>query len=111
MEDFEFTNYIEFYLYLTANEDEFELVLNYENFQVWLHYETGCYYYLERSGGKITDFSEVELCATLKYDVFNELRLKEDDTGEIMGALFDCDCCGECTQDDYKEYLWFKRIE
>ena len=109
--DYEITNYTDFCLYYNTHEEEFEIVLDYDDFQVFLHHESGCYFYLEKSDGDADEFYELELCATLQHDVCHELLIDPAETGEVMSALFDCDCCGEYVTDDYIEYLWFKRVE
>ena len=107
----DFKDYSDFCQYYDENDELFEVILDYDDFLVVLDYETGCYYFLENGENDASEFYEVELCATLRYDVDHDLTLEPDDTGNVMSALFECDCCGERVEDDYIEYLWFKRVE
>ena len=106
----EINNYSNFCRYYDDHDDEFEVILDYDDFQVIKHIETDSYFYLEKSENDADEFYELELCAVLRYDICHDLLLDPDDAGVTMSCLFECDCCGERITDDFIEYLWFKQI-
>ena len=109
MKDIAEMNYSEFCEYLNGEGyDRFEPVLSYDEFAVYLDRETGRYYYLEGGENDADEFYEVELVATLFYNVNNDIRLER---GETLDYLFDCCVCGEYITDDNIQYRWFKRKE
>lgn len=87
-------------------EDRFKIILDYEDFDVYLDKVTLRYFYLEKSENDASDFFELELIATLNYSVVNDLKIKD---GAVLSTFFDCDVCGENVEDKGITYLWFKR--
>ena len=91
------------------DEDEnLDLILDYEDFCVWRDTLTGRYFYIETGENDASEFCELKLIAKLTYDVNNDLIIEHSECGEVMSKLFKCDCCGEHVADDFIEYLWFK---
>lgn len=100
-------SYSEFCEYLDGEGyDHFEVILAYDDFSVYRETSTGRYFYLEGGENDASDFFELELVATLRYDELHDLRIKDD---TILSALFSCDVCGERALDDHIEYLWFAK--
>ena len=91
-------------------ENRFELILGYDDFQVWFDTQTKKYYYLEGGINDASDCYEVKIIARLKYDVKHDLQIVHITAGQILHELFLCDCCGEHVHDGGIEYLWFKRV-
>ena len=105
-------NYVQMCQLLSDDiENRFELILGYDDFQVWLDTETNKYYYLEGGFNDASDCYEVKIIARLKYDVQHDLQIDHVTAGQILHELFMCDCCGEYVHDDGIEYLWFDRIK
>ena len=90
-------------------ENRFELILGYDDFQVWFDTQTKKYYYLEGGINDGSECYEVKIIAQLKYDVKHDLQIDHNTAGQILHELFLCDYCGECVRDDGIEYLWFGR--
>lgn len=89
-------------------DDNLELILDYEDFCVWRDTLTGRYFYIETGENDASEFCELNLIAKLTYDVNNDLLVEPYKSGEIMGKLFNNDCCGEHITDDFIECMWFK---
>lgn len=89
-------------------DDNLELILDYEDFCVWRDTLTDRYFFIETGENDASEFFELKLVARLLYDSNNDLTIEPSATGKIMSELFDCDCCGEHVADDFIEYLWFK---
>ncbi len=99
-------NFSEFCEYVNGEGYErFDPILSYDEFTVYSDLETGRYYYLEGGENDADEFFEVELAASLYYDVNHDIKLKR---GETLDYLFDCCVCGENITDDNIQYLWFK---
>ena len=90
-------------------DNRFEIILGYDDFQVWLDTATRKYYYLEGGINDASDCYEVKIIAQLKYDVKHDLQIEHDAAGQILHELFLCYCCGEYVHDEGIEYLWFER--
>ncbi len=100
-------DYSEFCEYLDGEGyDRFEVILTYDDFTVYRETSTGRYFYLEGGENDASDFFELELSATLRYDELHDLQVKD---GTILSTLFSCDVCGERVLDDRIEYLWFAK--
>lgn len=101
-------NFSEFCEYVDGDGcDEVELILYYDYlFEIYREIKTGRYFYLEASENDASEFFEVELAASLCYDVNHDLQIKDC---EELSRLFDCVACGERVCDDRIEYLWFAR--
>lgn len=97
--------YSEFCLLLSMDDgDRFQLVLAYDDFEVWKDNRTGRMYYLEVGENDAGEFFEVRQIAELHYNAA-KTALKVD--VPKLYAMFDCICCGE---DFHSEtYLWFKK--
>lgn len=91
-------------------DDNLELILDYEDFCVWRDTLTGRYFYIETGENDASEFCELRLVAKLTYDVNNDLLVEPSKGGETMSKLFNCDCCGEHITDDFIEYMWFKTV-
>ncbi len=99
--------YSEFCEYLDGDGyDRFEAILSYDTFAVYWDTDTERYYYLEGGENDASDFYEVELAATLRYDADHDIKLPK---GEDLHHLFDCCACGEEICNDRINYLWFKK--
>lgn len=108
MKDITEMTYSEFTLLLSEDIDEFQLILDYEYFQVYGEVSTGRYFYLETGHNDASDFFEVECVACLLYDANHNLKIPPEDAGITMSNLFDCDMCGEMVDGNNIQYLWFK---
>ena len=91
-------------------DDNLELILDYEDFCVWRDTLTGRYFYIETGENDASEFCELRLVAKLTYNVNNDLLVEPYKSGEIMGKLFNNDCCGEHITDDFIECMWFKEV-
>ena len=89
--------------------DRFTLILEYDDFQVWLDTETKKFYYLEGGINDASECYEVKIIAQLKYDVKHDLQIDHATAGQLLHELFRCDCCGEHVHAEGIEYLWFER--
>ena len=92
-------------------QGRFELILDYDDFEIYYDNVEHIYFYLECGENDASDCFEVELVASLIYDVNHDLQIPADKAGEILHTLFDCDVCGEHVTDDDIQYLWFKSVE
>lgn len=112
MKDIAEMTYSEFTLLLSADvDDRFELILDYDDFQIFEDKQTGRYFYLECGENDASEFFEVECVARLIYSTIHDIDIPNGkSTGFYMRDLFDCDVCGEWVNDDNIQYLWFKRI-
>lgn len=102
-------SYSEFtYKASTDTKDEFELILDYDEFQVYFISSTNQYFYIESSINDASTIFEVELIAELIYSTTHDLKIDHNRAGEILTPLFDCNCCcGEYVNDKNIKYLWF----
>lgn len=91
-------------------EGRFQLILNYNDFQVYKETSTGRYFYIECGENDASDFEEVKLVACLTYDINNDLAFTHENAEFMLHTLFDCNICGETINDDAIKYLWFKII-
>lgn len=99
-------NYSEFSEYFDAHEDEFLVVLNYDDFIVYREIKTARYFYYEVNESSTENFYELDLVASVWF-----LHDQDQKTEDLI-TLFDCDCCGEVTHEydvDGIVYQWFKR--
>lgn len=109
--DKEFSNYSEFVSALNNDtEDRFQVIIDYDDFQIIGEAGTGRYFYIECGENDASDFFEVKCIASLYYDINHDLKIDHADAGMYLSELFDCDMCGESVFDDHIEYLWFKRL-
>ena len=92
-------------------DNRFELILGYDDFQVWLDTVTKKYYYLEGGINDASECYEVKIIAQLQYDIKHDLQIDHITAGQILHELFLCDCCGEYVHDEGLEYLWFDRCD
>lgn len=92
-------------------DNRFELILGYDDFQVWLYTVTKKYYYLECGINNASECYEVKIIAPLQYDIKHDLQIDHITSGQILHELFLCDCCGEYVHDEGIEYLWFDRCD
>lgn len=107
-EELNLSDFYDFCLCYAENEGDFDTVLDYNDFQVFLHIDTGRYFYFDNTDDG-DDFYELELCAVLNYSHNHNLLIRSNEAGKIMSELFECDCCGESVCDDRIQYLWFKK--
>lgn len=104
--------YSEFTLLLSEDvNDRFQLILDYDEFNIYMDTATGRYFYLESGENDASDFFEVERIACLTYDIMHDLQIPPDEAGIRMSELFECDMCGEMINDNNIQYLWFKKKE
>ncbi len=109
MKDIAEMTYSEFTLLLSEDiDDRFQLILDYDDFQIYGEISTGRYFYLECGDNDASDFFEVECVACLIYDVNHNLKISHDTAGIVLSELFDCDMCGEMVDGNNIQYLWFK---
>lgn len=86
----------------------FVTVLDYDDFSVVYDLSEHKYYYLDTWIEGDSEAIELEAIACLNYDVNHDLKLSPTSAGEILSGLFDCDICGERTEDGGIFYVWFK---
>lgn len=91
-------NHSEFSLYIS--EHDLKPIIEYDDFEIYQVYYDFFYYSAD-------EFYELDIIASLSYDVNNDIKVKD---GLELSKLFDCDCCGECVEDDDIYYLWFKIV-
>lgn len=113
MKDIAEMTYSEFTLLLSEDvDDRFELILDYDEFQIFEDKQTGRYFYLECGENDASEFLEVECIARLIYNINHDLIIPDgEEAGFFMADLFDCDMCGEWVNDNNIQYLWFKAKE
>ena len=103
-------NYSEFSEYFDEHDDDFEIVLDYDNFIVYEESETCRYFFYETGENDASEFYELELIATMGYNPENE-----PNTEDLLSLIPEADCCGEpllpSTGDGWITYYWFKRKE
>lgn len=104
--------YSEFSLYFDEHDDDFEIVLEYDDFIVYTETETCRYFFYETGENDASEFYELELIASFSYKPENELAK------EHLAALIpNADCFGKVLNlpeiEDYVEltYYWFKKKE
>lgn len=88
-----------------TQDDRFRLIIeDMDYFQVWQDQVTGKYYYVDVE--EFSELDELELVATLEYDVAKTHTKPE---GRLALAL-ESDVCGDAAIDDGKgRYMWFIR--
>lgn len=102
--DFAEMSYSEFCEWLDLSDEFVEFPLSYDE---WAVVQIGerYFFYTFPVESASDEFYEVELVATLDYDINHDLNLKSD---EDMSDMFECDMCGEQVRDDGMTYYWFK---
>lgn len=80
----------------------FDVIFDHNEYRVWYDYERHKYLYQDVA---INEFRELELVATLHYDINAEPLWSVN-----LDTLFDNTCCGEQVTDDEIIYWWFKEI-
>lgn len=88
-------------------DDRFRVVLEFEDFQIWA-VDGVRYFYLESGENDASDFYELELVASLNYDI-SHLWKDSDENCKMLANLFDNDYCGEVVSGNEIRLLWFKR--
>lgn len=102
--------YSEFIDWTNENPDS-ELILSYQEFQVWKDDSDGKYYYVECSINDASKFYELQLIGKLIYP-FN-VEINNDAIIESHNIFPDCDVSGEIyifPDNDTIEYLYFKKV-
>lgn len=92
------------------DQDKVDLLVDYDEWQIWIDFKNGKYYYVETGENDADTAYEVQEIARLSYSVEHDLKIPHDKAGIIMSELFDCCCCGECVTDDEILYLWFDLV-
>ena len=92
----DFNNYSDFCRWL-ADSDEYNAILEYDDWSVVLLKDGRYFYYEHLVEGDSDSFFQVVPIADLHYSVLNDIKLGK---GETLDYLFDCDICGEQVKDE-----------
>ena len=103
----DFNNYSDFCRWL-ADSDEYNAILEYDDWSVVLLKDGRYFYYEHLVEGDSDSFFQVVPIADLHYSVLNDIKLGK---GETLDYLFDCDICGEQVKDEEIVYWWFRTKE
>lgn len=108
LENIDKMGYSEFCVAISEDtSNRFRVVLEFEDFQIW-SVDGVRYFYLETDENDASDFYELELVASLNYDI-SHLWNDSAENCKMLADLFDNDYCGEVVSDDEIRFLWFKR--
>lgn len=113
MKDLAEMTYSEFSEYFDEHDDDFEIVLDYDNFIVYYEVKNYRFFFYETGENDVNEFYELELVASLSYKPENE-----PSASDLISLIPNTDCCGEPQNlpkiGDYPKdscYYWFKKKE